>query len=148
MSWTRHEGQQAAHAFAFCERASSGAWRVRGMYSATEQHAMLRVVAWHYKRRGVKKVRQPPPTEEWIDAVKVAFGTHLRGVREARSISQERLALKAGMDRTFISAVERGVKLPGLISICVLAGALEVRPETLLAFHIPPKDLVKVDAEP
>lgn len=109
---------------------------------------MLRIVAWHYKRRGVKKVRQPPPTDEWIDSVKTAFGRHVRSLREARSISQDRLALKAGMDRTFISAIERGAKLPGLISICVLAGALEVRPETLLAFHIPPRDLVTVDPEP
>lgn len=105
---------------------------------------MARTTTRPYKRPGVE-IRQAPPSDEWSNAVKAAFGRHLRAHREARSISQERLALRCGLDRTFISDIERGVTPPGLISLCAIAGALELAPETLLAFKIPARDLVTLE---
>ncbi|MDE3074825.1 MAG: helix-turn-helix transcriptional regulator [Chloroflexota bacterium] len=54
------------------------------------------------------------------------FGDAVRKARRARSVSQETLAFTSGLDRTFVSAVERGVRNPSLLSVYALADALEV----------------------
>jgi transcriptional regulator with XRE-family HTH domain len=53
-------------------------------------------------------------------------GQAIRHAREVRGVSQERLAFDAGLDRTFVSAVERGVRNPSLLSVFALATALDV----------------------
>lgn len=53
-------------------------------------------------------------------------------VRLGYGISQEELALKADLDRTYVSGIERGRRNLGLENLCRLAHALEVSPETLL----------------
>ena len=42
------------------------------------------------------------------DSTLVKLGLNLRKAREAKSISQEELAHKAGVHRTYVGAVERG----------------------------------------
>lgn len=42
------------------------------------------------------------------------FGPAIRRHRELLRISQEELAVRAGIDRTYISGVERGVRNPTL----------------------------------
>jgi transcriptional regulator with XRE-family HTH domain len=61
-----------------------------------------------------------------------AFGRVLREQRQARDMSQEALALKANVDRTFVSQIERGIRQPTLTTLCKLAGALEIQPSTLI----------------
>jgi len=58
-----------------------------------------------------------------------AFGEAVRRARSERGVSQETLAFSSGLDRTFISAVERGARNPSLVSVYALADALglEVR---------------------
>ena len=53
------------------------------------------------------------------------LGDAVRTIRKGRGVSQETLAFDSGLDRTFVSAVERGVRNPSLISIYALADALE-----------------------
>lgn len=55
-----------------------------------------------------------------------AFGKVLRELREGLNLSQERLAFEAGLDRTFVSMLERGKRQPSLTSILMLAKALAV----------------------
>ena len=62
-----------------------------------------------------------------------AFGIVLRDLRQARSLSQEALALESELDRTFISLLERGLRQPSLTTILQLAGPLGVAPEDLVA---------------
>jgi len=62
-----------------------------------------------------------------------AFGIVLRDLRQARSLSQEALALESGLDRTFVSLLERGLRQPSLTTILQLARSLGVAPDDLVA---------------
>jgi transcriptional regulator with XRE-family HTH domain len=62
----------------------------------------------------------------------LAFGERLRELRAARELSQEALAFEAGLDRTYVSSVERGKRNVSLITIHRLAAALDVGPDELL----------------
>ncbi len=54
------------------------------------------------------------------------FGKRLRQLRLAKDLSQEDLAFRAGLHRTYVSSVERGERNVSLINIYKLAEALEV----------------------
>jgi CheY-like chemotaxis protein len=58
--------------------------------------------------------------------VKTAFGTTVRSKRCEKGLSQEELADRAGLHRTYVSDVERGARNPSLQSIEKLAVALEM----------------------
>jgi transcriptional regulator with XRE-family HTH domain len=55
----------------------------------------------------------------------------VRKARRLSGVSQEELAFRSGLDRTFISAVERGLRNPSLLSVYALADALRVDLRTL-----------------
>lgn len=56
------------------------------------------------------------------------FATNLRRIRHDRKLSQERLANDAGVDRAYLSRVERAVTYVGLEIVEKLAKILEVEP--------------------
>lgn len=60
------------------------------------------------------------------DPLLAAFGRNLREYREAKALTQEALAEKADMDRTYVSDIERGVRNPGIKNVARLAGALGI----------------------
>jgi DNA-binding XRE family transcriptional regulator len=59
------------------------------------------------------------------------FGENLLRIRQARKLSQECLAQRAGLHRTKISILENGRRQAGLETVVRLAGALEVSTESL-----------------
>jgi transcriptional regulator with XRE-family HTH domain len=61
------------------------------------------------------------------------FGEAVRKRRVAQGLSQEGLASRAGLDRTYVSGIERGVRNPSLRSAERIARALEVPLHDLLA---------------
>ena len=67
-----------------------------------------------------------------IIPVEVAFGRVLRAKRKEGGFSQEALALEAGIDRNFVSLMERGLNQPSLLTVFKLAKALDVEPASLL----------------
>ena len=69
---------------------------------------------------------QPPPGPE------KAFGAALRHLRRRQGFSQEKLALDAGFDRTYISLVERGLRSPTVRAVVKLAEVLEVPPSEII----------------
>ncbi len=69
------------------------------------------------------------PTE-----LRVMFGNGLRVCRQQRGFTQEKLAARSGLHRTYISDVERGFRNLSLLAIAKLAEALEISlPELLQA---------------
>ena len=68
-----------------------------------------------------------------MDAVQKKFGERVRSIRLRRGISQEALADKAGLHRTYVSSVERGERNATLTTIEKLAMALEVSMAELLS---------------
>jgi transcriptional regulator with XRE-family HTH domain len=59
-------------------------------------------------------------------------GLNVRQIRKERGWSQEDLAFESGLDRTYISGVERGVRNPTVLVLSELAQALKVPPARLL----------------
>jgi transcriptional regulator with XRE-family HTH domain len=64
--------------------------------------------------------------------VRKQFGRILRNLRNARKLTQEELAYRAGMDVTYLSDLERGKWNPSLAVLVDLARALTVHPSELL----------------
>lgn len=54
------------------------------------------------------------------------FGQRVRELRTTRGLSQEAFALMAGLDRTYISGIERGKRNISLLNIEKVAKALDV----------------------
>jgi transcriptional regulator with XRE-family HTH domain len=61
------------------------------------------------------------------------FGDQLRQLRKAANITQEELAFRAGLARTYISLLERGIKSPSLTIFLRLCIVLQRKPEEVIA---------------
>ena len=71
--------------------------------------------------------------------IREVFARNLRKARNARRLSQEVLAHEAGVDRTYVSALERGVYNATIVMVAKLAKALGVEPSELLRGGAKPK---------
>jgi transcriptional regulator with XRE-family HTH domain len=60
------------------------------------------------------------------DPLLLSVGGHVRSIRLAKGISQEDLAARAGLHRTYVGGVERGERNVSLINLAKIAAALEV----------------------
>jgi transcriptional regulator with XRE-family HTH domain len=58
--------------------------------------------------------------------IKTRFGRKLRELRLRRELSQESLAFRAGLHRTYVSSAERGERNVSLVNLERLAKALGV----------------------
>lgn len=66
-----------------------------------------------------------------IESALKKFGDNVRAQREAQALSQEQLAERADLDRTYISGIERGVRNLSLLNVVRLAKALQISTSTL-----------------
>lgn len=62
-----------------------------------------------------------------------AFGKRVREFRARRGYSQEALADKTGIHRTYIGGIERGERNPTLLMIHRIAVAMKIDPALLLS---------------
>jgi transcriptional regulator with XRE-family HTH domain len=60
------------------------------------------------------------------------LGQNVRLFRSRLGISQEELAFRSGLHRTYVSGVERGVRNPTVMIVGRLVKALDVDPEILI----------------
>lgn len=67
------------------------------------------------------------------DPVLVALGAAIRRCRLAQGVSQEELAHRSAVDRSYMSSIERGGQNPGIISIVRIARAMEMTMTELMA---------------
>jgi transcriptional regulator with XRE-family HTH domain len=56
------------------------------------------------------------------------FGLTLRTLRKLRGFSQEELALRCNLHRTYIGGIERGERNVALLNILKIASALNISP--------------------
>lgn len=63
---------------------------------------------------------------------KAIVGRNVRRLRQERKLSQEQLALSAGIDLTYVGGIELGKRNPSLLIIVKLASALETTPAKLI----------------
>jgi transcriptional regulator with XRE-family HTH domain len=63
----------------------------------------------------------------------IKLGEALRRLRVERDISQENLALSAGVDRSYVGRVERGDNNVAVLTLLKLAYAMEVTLTELMA---------------
>ncbi|MBS1681677.1 MAG: helix-turn-helix transcriptional regulator [Bacteroidetes bacterium] len=64
--------------------------------------------------------------------LKTAFGDALRSLRSKKGFTQQQLADYTGMDRAYISELERGLLLPSIETIFKLAKELKIKPGAMV----------------
>ena len=64
--------------------------------------------------------------------IRKRLGWNVRRIRAARDLTQENFATDSGIDRGYVSGVERGVRNPSLLAIERIAKALDVDVSELL----------------
>jgi transcriptional regulator with XRE-family HTH domain len=60
------------------------------------------------------------------------FGVAVRQAREKRGWTQELLADRANLNRTYLGEIERGIVMPSLSTIAKLAGAFNIEISALI----------------
>jgi len=73
----------------------------------------------------------PAPEETFV---RVSLGRRIREIRRAQGVSQEELAHKSGLDRSYVGCVERGERNVSIDNITALARALGVPIAALVTF--------------
>ena len=63
----------------------------------------------------------------------IAIGNTLRKFRKEANLSQEALALICGIDRTYVSGLERGKRQPTLKVIFAISSAINISPSVFVA---------------
>jgi transcriptional regulator with XRE-family HTH domain len=67
-----------------------------------------------------------------MESLKVRFGKILKAQREEKGFTQEGLATDCGLDRTYISLLERGLRQPTLQTLFKIAEVLKVTPSSIV----------------
>lgn len=67
-----------------------------------------------------------------VTAVSKKIGKTIKSIRERKNITQEDLALDAGLNRAYIGYIERGERNPSTDTVVKIATALKVSPKDLL----------------
>lgn len=65
------------------------------------------------------------------DKALAAFGRNVSRLRNDAGLSQDKLAEKADLDRTYISGIERGIRNPGISVVIRIARGLGVSVDAL-----------------
>ncbi len=63
----------------------------------------------------------------------MTLGKRIRALRRLTGLSQEKMAMKAGLDRTYYAGIERGERNPSVKQLAKIAVALEIPISALFA---------------
>jgi transcriptional regulator with XRE-family HTH domain len=89
----------------------------------------------------VSQIDEPAPQLQQ-ELVLKRFGSRVRAIRTQRGLSQEGLAYRSGLDRSYMGGVERGERNLSVWNICRIANALDIPPGELMP------DLAEIRATP
>lgn len=78
-----------------------------------------------------------PARSQSLEHLRVCLANNVKHYRAIKGMSQERTALDAGIDRTMLSKIERGITNPSLDTLLKLANYLDVTVSDLLREDIP-----------
>jgi len=78
-----------------------------------------------------------------IDEVRQQLALTIRTLRAQKQLSQERLALDADVDRTYVSQIERAIGNPSLLVLCKLGLVLETDIAELIGRESSPRRRLK-----
>ena len=67
-----------------------------------------------------------------FDQVRQRLASNIQALRADKQLSQERLALDADVDRTYVSQIERAIGNPSLLVLCKLGLVLDTDISDLL----------------
>ena len=67
-----------------------------------------------------------------LPTLKLALSNNIKRIRKEQGVSQEKLALKADIDRSYMSEMERSLANPSIEALLKIANALETSPSELL----------------
>lgn len=73
------------------------------------------------------------PTRDNVPPLRAALAVEIRSLRESRNLSQEELAFRCGIHRTYVSQLERSLKSPTVDVLERIAAALGESSSKLLA---------------
>ena len=74
-----------------------------------------------------------PSPKHALDPVLVALGQAISSIRKSQGVSQEELAHRSEIDRSYMSAIERGTQNPGVMMMVKIAKAMGVPVSELFA---------------
>lgn len=80
----------------------------------------------------MKRKNGKPPWRPYFEELRETLAENIRELRGRQGLSQERLALEAGVDRTLVSKIERMVTNPSLEVLTKLSAVLDVTVPRLL----------------
>ena len=69
-----------------------------------------------------------------MKTIEKQLGERVKQLRLTRGLSQEKLAFKSGMHRTYLGGIERGERNPSLKNVAAVAKALDVTLSQLFLF--------------
>lgn len=67
-----------------------------------------------------------------MSEINVIFGRIIAKLRQSSGYSQEELAERAGIHRTYVSQIERGLKSPTVVMLLKLSKALNTTPSKIM----------------
>lgn len=69
-----------------------------------------------------------------VTKVSKKVGKNIKKIREKRGLTQEELALEAGLNRAYVGYIERGRRNPSIETVAKIAKILKVRLDELFKF--------------
>jgi len=68
-----------------------------------------------------------------LETIQADLARNIIARRKALNMSQEKLALQAGVDRTYVSQLERGIANPSISILCRIAEILQCKMQDLVS---------------
>jgi len=69
-----------------------------------------------------------------MENIEKRFGKRVRELRQDKGLSQEELAFKSGVHRTYLGGIERGKRNPSLRNILAISRGLDIDSPELFSF--------------